>query len=211
MVPPGEFISLAEEIGLIVPIGEWVIRQACRDAATWPSAINVAVNVSPAQFKGDRLVEVIVSALASSGLAASRLEIEITEGVLLQENERTLRTLHRLRALGIRVSMDDFGTGYSSLSYLRSFPFDKIKIDRSFVADITQKPDGDAVIRAIAGLGRSLGMTTVAEGVETEDQMRRIRAEGCTDVQGYLVSRPIPAEALLALFNDLGPHGLAQA
>jgi diguanylate cyclase (GGDEF)-like protein len=211
MVPPGEFISLAEEIGLIVPIGEWVIRQACRDAATWPSAINVAVNVSPAQFKGDRLVEVIVSALASSGLAASRLEIEITEGVLLQENERTLRTLHRLRALGIRVSMDDFGTGYSSLSYLRSFPFDKIKIDRSFVADITQKPDGDAVIRAIAGLGRSLGMTTVAEGVETEDQMRRIRAEGCTDVQGYLVSRPIPAQALLALFNDLGPHGLAQA
>jgi diguanylate cyclase (GGDEF)-like protein len=211
LVPPGEFIPLAEEIGLIVPIGEWVIRQACRDAATWPAAITVAVNVSPAQFKGDRLVEVIVSALASSGLPASRLEIEITEGVLLQENERTLRTLHRLRALGIRVSMDDFGTGYSSLSYLRSFPFDKIKIDRSFVADITQKPDGDAVIRAIAGLGRSLGMTTVAEGVETEDQMRRIRAEGCTDVQGYLVSRPIPAEALLALFTDLGPHGLGQA
>lgn len=210
-VSPADFIPLAEEIGLIVPIGEWVIRQACRDAATWPAPITVAVNVSPAQFKGDRLVEVIVSALASSGLPAERLEIEITEGVLLQENARTLRILHRLRALGIRVSMDDFGTGYSSLSYLRSFPFDKIKIDRSFVADITRKPDGDAVIRAIAGLGRSLGMTTVAEGVETEDQMRRIRAEGCTDVQGYLVSRPIPAEALLTFFASRGQHGLAHA
>lgn len=200
-VPPSEFIPLAEDVGLIVPIGEWVIRQACRDAASWPAGVTVAVNVSPAQFKSDRLVDTIVSALAMSGLAAERLEIEITEGVLLQNNERTLETLHRLRKLGVRVSMDDFGTGYSSLSYLRSFPFDKIKIDRSFVSDLSTKSDGDAIIRAIAGLGRSLGMTTVAEGVETEEQMRRIRAEGCTDVQGYLISRPVPVEQLLTLLT----------
>ncbi|RVU15439.1 putative bifunctional diguanylate cyclase/phosphodiesterase [Methylobacterium oryzihabitans] len=198
-VPPGDFIPLAEEIGLIVPIGEWVIRQACRDAAAWPAPVSVAVNVSPAQFKSDRLVETVISALSNADLPAGRLEIEITEGVLLQENERTLHTLYRLRELGVRVSMDDFGTGYSSLSYLRSFPFDKIKIDRSFVHDMAKRPDGEAIIRAIAGLGRSLGMTTVAEGVETEDQMRRIRAEGCTEVQGYLVSRPLPVADLVGL------------
>ncbi|MGX7705994.1 putative bifunctional diguanylate cyclase/phosphodiesterase [Methylobacterium sp. Gmos1] len=205
LVSPVDFIPLAEEIGLILPIGEWVIRQACRDAAAWPQPLTVAVNVSPAQFKSDRLVETIVSALGNAGLPAARLEVEITEGVLLQDNEKTLHTLHRLRALGVRVSMDDFGTGYSSLSYLRAFPFDKIKIDRSFVADLHAgkdpgaKDDGEAIIRAIAGLGRSLGMTTVAEGVETPEQLRRIRAEGCTDVQGYLISRPLPADALLAL------------
>ncbi|TXN19556.1 EAL domain-containing protein, partial [Methylobacterium sp. WL93] len=185
MVSPLDFIPLAEEIGLIVPIGEWVMRQACRDAVTWPAPLSVAVNVSPAQFKSERLVEMIMSALAASGLPATRLEVEITEGVLLQHSEKTLQTLHRLRELGVRVSMDDFGTGYSSLSYLRSFPFDKIKIDRSFVNDLSGKRDGEAIIRAIAGLGKSLGMTTVAEGVETADQMERIRAEGCTDVQGY--------------------------
>jgi diguanylate cyclase (GGDEF)-like protein len=200
-VSPVDFIPLAEEIGLIVPIGEWVIRQACRDAAAWPAPLSVAVNVSPAQFKSERLVETILSALSTSGLPAKRLEVEITEGVLLQESEKTLQTLHRLRALGVRVSMDDFGTGYSSLSYLRSFPFDKIKIDRSFVKDLAAKPDGDAIIRAIAGLGKSLGMTTVAEGVETHDQMQRIRAEGCTDVQGYLISKPIPADDLLTLLG----------
>jgi diguanylate cyclase (GGDEF)-like protein len=202
MISPLDFIPLAEEIGLIVPIGEWVIRQACRDAMTWPTGMSVAVNVSPAQFKSDRLVETIISALASSGLSAKRLEVEITEGVLLQESEKTLQTLHRLRELGVRVSMDDFGTGYSSLSYLRSFPFDKIKIDRSFVKDLSSKPDGDAIIRAIAGLGKSLGMTTVAEGVETPEQMQRIRDEGCTDVQGYLISRPIPADDLLQFITS---------
>jgi EAL domain-containing protein (putative c-di-GMP-specific phosphodiesterase class I) len=201
MISPLDFIPLAEEIGLIVPIGEWVVRQACRDATTWPAGMSVAVNVSPAQFKNDRLVETIISALASSGLAAKRLEVEITEGVLLEESEKTLQTLHRLRELGVRVSMDDFGTGYSSLSYLRSFPFDKIKIDRSFVKDLTSKPDGDAIIRAIAGLGKSLGMTTVAEGVETPEQMQRIRDEGCTDVQGYLISRPIPADDVLTFLQ----------
>ncbi|WP_331308430.1 putative bifunctional diguanylate cyclase/phosphodiesterase [Methylobacterium oryzae] len=200
LVSPLDFIPLAEEIGLIVPIGEWVVRQACRDAMTWPDPMSVAVNVSPAQFKSDRLVETIISALAGSGLPARRLEVEITEGVLLQENDRTLQTLHRLRELGVRVSMDDFGTGYSSLSYLRSFPFDKIKIDRSFVKDLTSKPDGEAIIRAIAGLGKSLGMTTVAEGVETSEQMQRIRLEGCTDVQGYLISKPVPAEDLRQVF-----------
>ncbi|MCJ2139405.1 putative bifunctional diguanylate cyclase/phosphodiesterase [Methylobacterium sp. E-066] len=205
MISPLDFIPLAEEIGLIVPIGEWVLRQACRDAMTWPTAMSVAVNVSPAQFKSDRLVETILSALASSGLSAKRLEVEITEGVLLQESEKTLQTLHRLRELGVRVSMDDFGTGYSSLSYLRSFPFDKIKIDRSFVKDLSSKPDGDAIIRAIAGLGKSLGMTTVAEGVETPEQMQRIRDEGCTDVQGYLISRPIPAEDLLEFLASYQP------
>ncbi|OAS25504.1 diguanylate cyclase [Methylobacterium platani] len=201
LVSPLDFIPLAEEIGLIVPIGEWVIRQACRDAAGWPQPLAVAVNVSPAQFKSDRLVETIVSALANTGLPAARLEIEITEGVLLQDNEKTLHTLHRLRDLGVRVSMDDFGTGYSSLSYLRAFPFDKIKIDRSFVADMEAKADGEAIIRAIAGLGRSLGMTTVAEGVETAEQLRRIRAEGCTDVQGYLISKPLASDDLLRLLG----------
>ncbi|NGM36654.1 EAL domain-containing protein [Methylobacterium sp. DB0501] len=201
LVSPLDFIPLAEEIGLIVPIGEWVIRQACRDAASWPQPLSVAVNVSPAQFKSDRLVETIVSALANAGLPAARLEIEITEGVLLQDNEKTLHTLHRLRDLGVRVSMDDFGTGYSSLSYLRAFPFDKIKIDRSFVTDMGTKADGEAIIRAIAGLGRSLGMTTVAEGVETAEQLRRIRAEGCTDVQGYLISKPLAADDLLRLLS----------
>ncbi|WP_425284905.1 putative bifunctional diguanylate cyclase/phosphodiesterase [Methylobacterium pseudosasicola] len=202
MISPLDFIPLAEEIGLIVPIGEWVIRQACRDAVTWPAPISIAVNVSPAQFKSERLVETIMSALAGSGLPAHRLEIEITEGVLLHESERTLQILQRLRALGVRVSMDDFGTGYSSLSYLRSFPFDKIKIDRSFVSDLSVKPGGDAIIRAIAGLGKSLGMTTVAEGVETADQMQRIRSEGCTDVQGYLISRPVPADDLMKLLTE---------
>jgi diguanylate cyclase (GGDEF)-like protein len=203
MVPPLDFIPLAEEIGLIVPIGEWVVRQACRDAASWPDHMTIAVNLSPAQFKSERLVEMMASALAASGLPAHRLELEITEGVLLQDNDANLKTLHRLRALGIRVSMDDFGTGYSSLSYLRSFPFDKIKIDRSFVSDVSNRKDGDAIIRAIAGLGKSLGMTTVAEGVETADQMERIRAEGCTDIQGYHISRPVPATEIQALLANV--------
>ncbi|KQT93263.1 diguanylate cyclase [Methylobacterium sp. Leaf469] len=206
MVSPLDFIPLAEEIGLIVPIGEWVMRQACRDAATWPAPLSVAVNVSPAQFKSERLVEMVMSALSASGLPATRLEVEITEGVLLNESEKTLQTLHRLRELGVRVSMDDFGTGYSSLSYLRSFPFDKIKIDRSFVSDLSGKRDGEAIIRAIAGLGRSLGMTTVAEGVETADQLERIRAEGCTDVQGYLISKPISASEVFKFLTLDNPR-----
>ena len=204
MVSPADFIPLAEETGLIVPIGEWVVRTACREAVRWPDGLSVAVNLSPAQFKSRNLVEVVASALANSGLAPQRLELEITEGVLLQESEGNLATLHALRDLGLRISMDDFGTGYSSLNYLRSFPFDKIKIDRSFVADISTKPDCVAIIRAIASLGLSFGMTTVAEGVETPDQMRRIRDEGCTDVQGYFISRPMPAPDILRLLDRQG-------
>ena len=201
-VSPAEFIPLAEEIGLIIPIGEWVVRTACKEAARWPGELTIAVNLSPAQFKSKKLVEMVASALRTSGLASNRLELEITEGLLLQENQANLTTLHALRDLGLRISMDDFGTGYSSLSYLRSFPFDKIKIDRSFISGETSNADSMAIIGAIASLGASFGMTTVAEGVETPEQMQRIRTEGCTDVQGYLISRPISAADIATLFAD---------
>ncbi len=201
-VSPADFIPIAEELGLIVTIGEWVVRTACQEAVRWPGDLSVAVNLSPAQFKSRNLVEVVTSALATSGLAPHRLELEITEGVLLQENDANLATLHALRNLGLRISMDDFGTGYSSLSYLRAFPFDKIKIDRSFVSGIAAEGDTMAIIRAIASLGASFGMTTIAEGVETAEQMRRIREEGCTDVQGYFISRPISANDIGRLFRD---------
>ena len=199
---PVDFIPLAEEIGLIVPIGEWVIRTACKAAVRWPGDLSIAVNLSPAQFKSKKLVDVVASALATSGLAPRRLELEITEGVLLQENDANLGTLHALRDLGLRISMDDFGTGYSSLSYLRAFPFDKIKIDRSFVSGKAAEGDSMAIVRAIASLGASFGMTTVAEGVETAEQMQRIRDQGCTDVQGYLISQPISAIDIEQLFTD---------
>ena len=202
LVSPADFIPLAEEIGLIVPIGEWVVRTACAEAAQWPAVLSIAVNLSPAQFKSKKLVQVIASALSTSGLAPHRLELEITEGVLLHENDANLATLHALRGLGLRISMDDFGTGYSSLSYLRSFPFDKIKIDRSFVSGGKSQDESMAIVRAIASLGASFGMTTVAEGVETPEQMRRIRHEGCTDVQGYFISRPISASAIRTLFSE---------
>ncbi len=201
-VSPTDFIPLAEEIGLIVAIGEWVVRTACQEAVRWPGDLSVAVNLSPAQFKSKKLVDTVASALATSGLAPQRLELEITEGVLLQENDANLETLHALRNLGLRISMDDFGTGYSSLSYLRAFPFDKIKIDRSFVSGKAAEGDSMAIIRAIASLGASFGMTTVAEGVETAEQMQRIREEGCTDVQGYLISRPISATDIGRLFSE---------
>jgi len=196
MVSPADFIPLAEEIRLIVPIGEWVIRTACREAARWPSPFNVAVNVSAVQFGSPTLVPTIVSALAESGLDPRRLEVEITESVLLKEREATLVILRELRAMGVRVAMDDFGTGYSSLSYLHSFPFDKIKIDQSFVRGYPEDPGGAEIVRAIAALGRALGMTTIAEGVETEAQLARVRTDGCTDVQGYLISRPLAPELI---------------
>ena len=199
LVSPGEFIPLTEEIGLIVPIGEWVLRQACAEAAQWPNPIKIAVNLSPAQFKSRTLIQTVISALAQSGLEPSRLELEITETVLLHDNEATLATLHELRSFGIRISMDDFGTGYSSLSYLRSFPFDKIKIDRSFIQDLSTHSDCSAIIKAVAGLGRGLGIITTAEGVETQEQLEQIRAEGCTEVQGYLFSAPQPAEKIRAV------------
>jgi diguanylate cyclase (GGDEF)-like protein len=198
-VSPAEFIPLAEETGLITVIGEWVIRQACAEARTWPTGLRVAVNVSPVQFRNKSLLSTVVSALATSGLHADLLELEITESVLMTNNDATLAALHDLRSLGVRISMDDFGTGYSSLSYLRSFPFDKIKIDQSFVRDLTDRPDSIAIIRAVAGLGQSFGMTTTAEGVETQEQLDKMRAEGCNEVQGYFYSKPVPASEIAHL------------
>jgi diguanylate cyclase (GGDEF)-like protein len=209
MVPPGEFIPLAEEIGLIVPIGEWVLKEACCEAAGWPGSVRVAVNLSPAQFKSRSVMQSVINALAVSGLDATRLELEITESVLLHDNEATLATLHQLRSFGIKISMDDFGTGYSSLSYLRSFPFDKIKIDRSFIKDISDKGDCAAIVKAVAGLGKGLGIATTAEGVETVEQLRHVRSEGCTEVQGYFFSAPQPADSLRKFFDK--PRGLSAA
>jgi diguanylate cyclase (GGDEF)-like protein/PAS domain S-box-containing protein len=202
-IPPLDFIPIAEATGLIGFIGEWVLRTACSEAATWPQGIGVAVNLSPAQFRDKNLVTMIINALAESGLDSGRLELEITESVLLAETDANLSTLRQLKALGIRISMDDFGTGYSSLSYLRSFPFDKIKIDRSFVKDIVHQPDSLAIIRAITTLGRSLGIKTTAEGVETPEQLACVRQEGCSEVQGYLFSAAKPANELAALIASI--------
>jgi diguanylate cyclase (GGDEF)-like protein len=193
LIAPLEFIPLAEETELIVPIGEWVLRQACQEAMKWPDDISVAVNISSIQFKMRNLTQIVTSALARSGLTAQRLELEITESVLLLDNQATLATLHQIRGLGVRISMDDFGTGYSSLSYLRSFPFDKIKIDRSFVHDLSSDDDSMAIVRAVAVLGASLGMATTGEGVETQEELDYLRKEGCTEAQGYFFSQPRPA------------------
>ncbi len=202
-VSPGEFIPIAEETGLIVSIGEWVLREACSAAALWPSEPRVAVNLSPVQFKNKRLFETVQAILAETGLPPTRLELEITESLLLNDNEHTLQTLHRMRAIGIRISMDDFGTGYSSLSYLRAFPFDKIKIDRSFMRDLDKRGDSLAIIKAVIGLGHSLGMSTTAEGVETDEQLRAVREQACDEVQGFLFSRPLePADVLTLLANE---------
>ena len=203
-VLPGEFIPVAEEIGLIAPLGAWVLRQACRDAAGWPEGIRVAVNLSPSQLQDPRLVGQVRAALAESGLPAARLELEITESVLLSVSPEVLGTLHGLRALGLRVALDDFGTGYSSLSCLHHFPFDKIKIDRSFVADMAAGGNALAIVRAVAGLGRDLCMVTTAEGVETAAQLEQARAQGCTEVQGYLLGHPQPAARVAAMLRESG-------
>ena len=192
LVAPSNFIPVAEEIGLIVPLGAWAIRQACAAAATWPDDLGVAVNLSPVQFCTPGLVQVVAGALATCGLPAERLELEITESTLLQNCESTLSTLYQLRALGVRIAMDDFGTGYSSLSYLRSFPFDKIKIDRSFIKDVADGVGSLSIVRAVAAMAKGLGMTTTAEGVETLEQLEAVRAEGCTEMQGFLFSKPLP-------------------
>jgi len=201
IVSPVEFIPLAEEIGLIVPIGEWVLKQACRDAASWPESIKVAVNLSPTQFRNARLLSTIVEALDASGLPARQLELEITETVLLANTEATLAMLQQIHMLGVHIAMDDFGTGYSSLSYLRSFPFDKIKIDQSFLKDAEGVDSSTAIIRAVTSLGNSLGMQTTAEGVETAEQLERVRREGCTEAQGFLLSRPLPARDIPAMLE----------
>ena len=204
MISPADFIPVAEDIGLIVAIGEWVLREACSEAVKWPAHVKVAVNLSPVQFRSRNLVQVVVSALANSGLSPTRLELEITESLFLAETEANLAILHQLRELGVGISMDDFGTGYSSLSYLRSFPFDKIKIDRSFVKDLARRSDCVAIVRAISGLGRSLNITTTAEGVETLDQLDRLRAEGCNQVQGFLFSAAKPASEVAELLSRFG-------
>ncbi|HEY0421085.1 MAG TPA: EAL domain-containing protein [Acetobacteraceae bacterium] len=207
LVPPESFVPLAEEIGLILPIGDWVLRTACTIAAGWPEPVRVAVNLSSAHFLRPGLLELVESALAESGLHASRLELEITESVLLQDSDDTLAVLHGLRARGARISMDDFGTGYSSLSYLRSFPFDKIKIDKSFIKGLPGSGESRAIVSAIIGMGRSLGIATTAEGVETRAQLQHLVADGCTEVQGFYFSPPRPAGDVPRL---LGPRLLEQ-
>jgi diguanylate cyclase (GGDEF)-like protein len=192
-VSPLEFIPLAEETGLILPVGEWVIREACRQAAQWPGDYSIAVNISPKQFAYPGLTNTILQALASSGLEPHRLELEITESIFIVDVEKTLATLHKLRDLGVRIALDDFGTGYSSLSYLRSFPFDKVKIDRSFVEDLGQSGNAHAVVRAITTLADALGMDTIAEGVELDEQLEVLRREGCQNIQGYLFAKPMSA------------------
>jgi diguanylate cyclase (GGDEF)-like protein/PAS domain S-box-containing protein len=201
MISPMDFIPLAEETGLITQLGDWILRKACMDAADWSREVRVAVNLSPVQFRNCNLLQSVISALAASGLAPERLELEITESVLLQDSEATLAALHKLRSFGVKISMDDFGTGYSSLSYLRSFPFDKIKIDRSFVQELATRDDSMAIVRAVTGLGKSLGISIVAEGVETTEQLGLLRTEGCTEVQGFLFSRPRPAQDVEAMLS----------
>jgi diguanylate cyclase (GGDEF)-like protein/PAS domain S-box-containing protein len=203
VIPPMEFIPVAEEIGLIGQIGAWVLKQACLEAATWPDDIHIAVNLSPAQFKHRAVVLDVVAALGASGLPAHRLEVEITETVLLQDTEATVGILDELHNLGVHISMDDFGTGYSSLAYLQKFPFDKIKIDRSFVKDLSERPQSIAIIRAVTAMSISLGMKTTAEGVETEEELQTLKEEGCTEVQGYLFSKPVPAAQAAKLLQSL--------
>jgi EAL domain-containing protein (putative c-di-GMP-specific phosphodiesterase class I) len=198
LVPPGDFIPLAEETGLIVPIGEWVVREACRQAAKWPSHIKVGVNVSVVQFKSPELTKSIAASLAAAGIDGSRLIVEVTESVLIRDSEQAIAMLHAFREMGVTIAMDDFGTGYSSLSYLRRFPFDKIKIDRTFIGELGDREESAAIVRAAIGLANALGMQTVAEGIETEAQMTHVRAEGCTEAQGFLISRPLRAKDVFA-------------
>ncbi|QQO14593.1 EAL domain-containing protein [Bradyrhizobium diazoefficiens] len=201
MVSPAEFIPVAEDTGLINELGDWVLRTACNEAATWPAHVRVAVNVSPVQLKCDTLALRIAGALAASGLDPRRLELEITEAVLIRDDEAALSILHQLRAIGVRIALDDFGTGYSSLSYLKRFPFDKIKIDRCFVADIAEASGSPVIVQAVVNIAAASNMTTVAEGVETEPQREMLRTLGCTEMQGYLFSAPKPASEVRKLFG----------
>jgi predicted signal transduction protein with EAL and GGDEF domain len=200
MIPPSEFIPVAEETGLISELGKWVLTTACLEAATWPGHIKLAVNVSPIQFKDDTFALKVVAALAASGLPASRLELEITEAVLIRDDETALAILHQLRATGVRIALDDFGTGYSSLSYLQRFPFDKIKIDRCFVSDIADPNGSSSIVRAVVSIAAARNITTTAEGVETEEQRSLLQTFGCTEMQGYLFSPAKPAADLKKLF-----------
>jgi EAL domain-containing protein (putative c-di-GMP-specific phosphodiesterase class I) len=190
------FIPVAEDSGLVIALGAWALAQACRTAAAWPDDLKISVNLSPVQFTSPDLFATVESALRQSGLAPHRLELEITERVFIEDREKTLASLHRLKRLGIRIAMDDFGTGYSSLSYLRNFPYDKIKVDRAFVSDLAAGTEHVAIVQAVVSIARALGMTTTAEGVETETQKEFLAALGCDEAQGYLFSAPVPVEQL---------------
>ena len=203
-ISPGEFIPVAEEIGMIVQLGDWALREACKEAMNWPEEIAVAVNLSSIQFLRGGLIGSVIGALASSGLPPHRLEVEITETVMLEKTDRNMGMLQQLRDLGVKIAMDDFGTGYSSLSYLRNFRFDKIKIDRSFVQDLSSDKESQAIVRAISGLGTSFGIATTAEGVETQAQLDCVGLEGCTEVQGRFFSMPVPAGNIPGLLLELG-------
>jgi diguanylate cyclase (GGDEF)-like protein len=196
LISPAEFVPIAEETGLILPLGEWALRRACADAATWPAGMKVSVNLSPVQFVGGEVAQVVRAALEAAGLAPERLELEITESVLLQRNEAVLASLQALRALGVRIALDDFGTGYASLSYLRAFSFDKIKIDQSFVRDAVARPNCLAIVRSVAGLAAELGITATAEGVEGPEHMAMVQGAGCAEAQGYHLGRPAPLAEL---------------
>jgi diguanylate cyclase (GGDEF)-like protein len=210
LMSPMDFIPLAEETGMIVRLGEWTVREACAEAMGWPEDISVSVNLSAVQFARGDLVSTVMNALASSGLPADRLELEITESILLERTDHNVRILDQLHELGVRIALDDFGTGYSSIGYLRSFKFDKLKIDQSFVKDLLADEKSLAIVRAIVGLGLSFGITTTAEGVETEDQKRCLNHEGCTEVQGYLYSEPLPPNEITPLLGRLGAHRLVE-
>jgi len=202
LISPAEFIPIAEETGLIISIGEWVLNTACQETINWPDHVKVAVNLSPSQLNNRNLVRVVINALRESGMPARKLQLEITESVLMQNTFSTLATLHELRKLGIQIAMDDFGTGYSSLSYLRSFPFDKIKIDRSFIQDLSNGAEPLAIVHAVAGLAKGLNMVSTAEGVETQQQLEALQAIGCTEMQGYLFSRAVPAKEVGQFFAE---------
>ena len=201
LISPAEFIPIAEEAGLIEQLGEWVLQRACHEAAGWPGHQKIAVNISPVQFRSPRLIPWIFKSLTSSGLAARRLELEITETVLLNDNLQTIELLDQLRSVGVRISLDDFGTGYSSLSYLQRFPFDKLKIDRSFVRNLTHNASTMAIIRALIGLANNLGIVTTAEGVETSAQLEWLQMEACSEIQGYLISPAVPAKDICLLLS----------
>ena len=208
MISPTEFIPVAEETGLINQLGEWVLATACAEAATWPAGIRLAVNVSPVQFRSDTLALKVVAALAVSGLSASRLELEITEAVLIRDDDAALTVLHQLRSIGVRIALDDFGTGYSSLSYLQRFPFDKIKIDRCFVNDITSK-GGSSIVQAVVNIAAARNMMTLAEGVETSQQQELLRALDCTEMQGFLFSPAVPASDIRRLLQSAAHRAVA--
>jgi EAL domain-containing protein (putative c-di-GMP-specific phosphodiesterase class I) len=191
MVPPGTFIPIAEESSLIISVGEWILREACREAASWPQSLTIAVNISPIQFRHGDLPRLVHLILLETGLSPDRLELEITEGVMVNDFSRAVSILNRLKSLGVRIAMDDFGTGYSSLSYLQSFSCDKIKIDRTFICDLESNYHSRAIVRAVIGLGQSLDLPILAEGVETEAQHAFLVQEGCDEVQGYLTGRPL--------------------